>query len=258
MAVRLHVRGSHLAALVATAHFESGAAASDLRLKQISETMQHMRDESVDAAFLAVDCNLQQREDIVSRHAQGLGDDVWVLAGAPADKQWTWAGPIGSDSGNGSAGSPTPQRFDRIFLQGRRAATHQGGPEKKSLELTPGSFALRTSPDSDHSGVQCCLTLVEARESQRRQRSQKLGEPLRAGAGAAHLHDRAEPVPLRPLRVAGCRRLLPVVAGCRRLLPGLAGRCRSLPVVQLLLLESVGAESVASSSWQIYCGPVVA
>ncbi len=96
-----------------------------------------------------------------------------MLAGGPEDKQWTWTGSAHASDADAAtnaqtdsalAGSALAQRFDRIFLQGRRAASHQTEPDPQSLELCAGTFALRQSPHTDHCGVQCAVKLVEARE----------------------------------------------------------------------------------------------
>ena len=58
----------------------------------------------------------------------------------------------------------------------------RGQKHEETLALRDGSFAVRKSSQSDHLGVQCSLTLTEARQRQRRRRARKVGEPLRVGA----------------------------------------------------------------------------
>ena len=172
LTVRVQVPSSRLALLVATAHLESGAEAAEIRQKQLEAVGQALSDDSVDAAVFAADCNLALQEEVPA--AAGLGEDAWALAGRPEDKRWTW--PVG-----GEKGAPR-QRFDRIFVQARRAVARAGTADPQTLELREGTFALGESSKSDHRSVQCSLTLRESRQKQRRRRAQEMGEPLRAGA----------------------------------------------------------------------------
>ena len=177
MTVRVKVRGTSLVLLVATAHLESGAEATDSRQEQLRKASELMKDNRVDGAVFAADCNLRRGEEATTFMAKGLGEDAWLLAGSPEDSRWTWLGPA-----KGSAASTTlPQRFDRIFVQGRKAMQLPG---KSSLELCDASFALLDSDQTDHRGVRCILALAEAREKQKQRRFRALGEPLRAGARA--------------------------------------------------------------------------
>ena len=85
---------------------------------------------------------------------------------------WTWPASDGD--------SRTKQRFDRIFLKGKKA----GRRSASSLALKDVSFRLLRGGLSDHFGVACTVTLAEAREKQLRRRQRCSGEPLRMGARA--------------------------------------------------------------------------
>ena len=200
MAVRVHLRRGHFALIVATAHLESGVEGKALRKKQLAEAAVWMHDDGVDGAVLGLDCNIRQGEDVASLQEQGLGEDAWQLAGAPQNLQWTWTADLQK-----SCRAP-PQRFDRIFLRGRRAASRQGGPDGQSLELCSASFHLHSHPDTDHCGVQCSLRATEARETQRRRRARQLSEPLRAGV-RARLGARG--VARRPAKKEACAKAEP-------------------------------------------------
>ena len=77
---------------------------------------------------------------------------------------------------------PSGQRFDRILLHARRAVPQRGKSALFTLEFVEDTFSLLQSPESDHRGVRCHLSLSDARERQRQRRAQCLGAPLRAGA----------------------------------------------------------------------------
>ena len=78
--------------------------------------------------------------------------------------------------------------------------------QTETLELVPGSLGLRESSRSDHLGVQCALTLTEARKKQRARRARQLGEPPRAGA-RARVGDKG--VCRRPAKTESCAKVEP-------------------------------------------------
>ncbi len=197
MTVHVEVRSSNLSVLVSTAHLESGATCAELRQQQMVQVSEFLHDDTVDGAIFAADFNLAAREVVPSR----LGDDAWVLAGQPEDKKWTWC------RDNTEGRGVQKRRFDRIVALRRKAvAGSEGGADSQTLELCTGTFALLESSQSDHHGVQCSLTLVEARSKQRRRRVQGLGEPLRVGARA---RVGCSGVARRPKKTEACAKVEP-------------------------------------------------
>ena len=94
MTVRLRAADTGMSLLVATAHLESGAESVLLRREQLNEVRAVLRDDTVDAALFAGDLNLRYEEQ---KFTQGLGDDVWCLAGEPKHDEWTWYPPLDGD-----------------------------------------------------------------------------------------------------------------------------------------------------------------
>ena len=127
-----------------------------MRQVQLAEVSEMLVDETVDGAIFAADCNLGEKEEL-PRGAK-LGDDAWILAGGPEASRWTWPAFHGDDR--------PKQRFDRIFLKGKRT----GRRSASSLALRNETFCLFDSRVSDHFGVACTVTLTEAREKQLRRR----------------------------------------------------------------------------------------
>ena len=201
LTVQLRPKGTRMSLLVGTAHLESGAEGARARKTQVAQVREIMRDKSADGAVFAGDLNLREKEvsemqipcedDSVGQttSALGLGDDAWVLAGEPKDRQWTWSEgelPQHEHLGPETRWGPDfrKHRFDRMLVRGRSPAVSKVGEEEgaTTLRVNPQTFALRRSLDTDHRGVQCTLTLSEAREKQKERRRMKLGAPLRVGA----------------------------------------------------------------------------
>ena len=201
LTVRVRPKGTRMSLLVGTAHLESGAEGARARKMQVAQVREIMRDKSADGAVFAGDLNLREKEvsemqipredDSVGQttSALGLGEDAWVAAGRPKDREWTWSEGVMEQHQHldpeARWGPDIPKhRFDRMLVRGCRPLGSMVGEAQSAttLRVNPQTFALRRSPDTDHRGVECTLTLSEARDKEKERRRMKLGAPLRVGA----------------------------------------------------------------------------